>query len=274
MYDFNRCKLCGHDDAVPTYRLKDSTVYVCRGCGFHYIDHLDEMPVETGGHGVTLLDQKSRNYIENRLVSNGRQQRLNLALVKKYCRLQEADCLDIGAGAALFANYLKEEGGKVQGIEPQKIFREFALSRFGIPLHRETVDGELWQKDHADFFQIVTMWDVLEHVNFPAETVRDAFTVTRPGGWLFLDTPCRDALFYRMSEWAYRISNGSKARLLSSLYSSKPFHHKQMFTSDQLVQLVKSAGYAVVSKQNPFIRVQNKVVLVCRKPSGACRTSE
>ena len=96
--------------------------------------------------------------------------------------------------------------------------------------------------------------------------VQDAYNVIKPGGWLFLDTPRRDALFYRISEWSYRLSGGANSRLLGSLYSPLPFRHKQMFTLRQLLKLVEKIGFSVVCKHSSFFKPHNKMVLVCRKP--------
>lgn len=266
MYDFNCCKLCAKDNAIPTYTLKDSTVYVCAACGFHFIDHLDSMPPDTPDDAPPVLDRKSSDYIDGKLIANRIQLTQNLELVKQYLPLSGAHCLDIGAGAGLFSHLLAEAGGVPQGIEPQKIFREFALKRFGIVLNGEIIDGRRWQHDCAGFFDCVTLWDVIEHVNFPAETLRDAYNVTKAGGWLFLDTPRRDSLFYKIAEWSYRFSNGSKTRIFESIYSPLPFRHKQLFTLQQLTLLLETIGFTVICLNSSFFMPHNKTVLVCRKP--------
>ena len=266
MYDFNRCKLCASNTAKPAYKLKKATVYACAACGFHFIDHLDSMPSGLPDETTKDLDRKAWDYIEGKLPANGNQLRKNLLLVKRHLSLSGADCLDIGAGAGMFAHLLAEAGASVHGIEPQGIFREFARLKFGIELNGETIDARHWQKGFAGFFDLVTLWDVLEHVNFPAETLRNAYNVTKHGGWLFLDTPRRDALFYRVGEWSYRVSGGANPLFLESLYSPLPFRHKQIFTLRQLLQLVETIGFSVISVNSSLFRPHNKIVLVCRKP--------
>ncbi|MDD2542073.1 MAG: methyltransferase domain-containing protein, partial [Desulfuromonadaceae bacterium] len=113
---------------------------------------------------------------------------------------------------------------------------------------------------------VVTLWDVLEHVNFPAENLQNAYNVIKAGGWLFLDTPRRDTLFYRISEWSYHLRGGTNPQLLGSLYSPLPFRHKQIFTLRQLLKLVERIGFSVTSIQSSFFQPHNKMVLVCRKP--------
>ncbi|NTV48042.1 MAG: class I SAM-dependent methyltransferase [Geobacteraceae bacterium] len=265
MYDFSRCKLCAATAASRTYELAKTTVYACSACGFHYISHLDSLPAESTGNPAQTLNQKAWDYIESRLPGNGKQLKKNLDLVSHHLSLTGSYCLDIGAGAGLFPRLLADSGAFVHGIEPQGIFREFAQRKFGIDLNEETIESRHWQQGFTNFFDVVTLWDILEHVNFPSETLQNAYNVTKPGGWLFLDTPRRDALYYRISEWAYRLSGGKNALFLESLYSPLPFRHKQIFTLRQLVQLVKSIGYTVISLHNNVLQPQNKMVLVCQK---------
>ena len=260
-YDFRRCKLCGSDAASPKYLLKKTTVYACSACDFHFINHLDTLPPAS-----SPLDRQAWDYIEGRLPASEKQLRKNLLLVQRHLALSGLHCLDIGAGAGVFAHLLSEAGALVQGIEPQGIFREFAQRKFGLALHAETIDAPHWQQDCVGFFDVVTLWDVFEHVNFPVETLQSAYNVLKPGGWLFLDTPRRDALFYRASEWSYRMSSGTNPLLLESLYSPRPFRHKQLFTRRQLLDLMGKIGFSVMHMHSSFLPSHNKMVLVCRKP--------
>ena len=265
-YDLSRCKLCATYAARPKYKLEKTTVYVCGACDFHFINHLDSLPSGHPGDATPPLDRKTWDYIEGRLPGSERQLRKNLLLVKRHITLSGAHCLDIGAGTGLFAHLLAEAGAVVQGIEPQAIFREFARQKYGLALNGETIDARHWQEGFDGFFDAVTLWDVFEHVNFPAETLQDAYNIIKPGGRLFLDTPRRDALFYRISEWSYRLSGGANSRLLGSLYSPLPFRHKQMFTLRQLQTLVERIGFSVAGVQSSFFQPYNRMVLVCRKP--------
>jgi len=264
-YDFSRCKLCARYAARPKYQLKKTAVYACAACDFHFINHLDSLPSGHPGAAAHPLDRKARDYIEGRLPASERQLRKNLLLVKRHISLSGAHCLDIGAGAGLFAHLLAEAGAVVQGIEPQAIFREFARQKYGLALNGETIDARHWQQGFGGFFDVVTLWDVFEHVNFPAETLQDAYQVMKPGGWLFLDTPRRDALYYRISEWSYRLSGGANSRLLGSLYSPLPFRHKQMFTLRQLLALAERIGFSVAGVHSSLFQPHSRMVLVCRK---------
>jgi SAM-dependent methyltransferase len=265
-YDFSRCKLCATNAASPRYKLKSTTVYACAACDFHFINHLDSLSPGPPGDTTKTLDRKAWDYIEGRLPDSTNQLRKNLHLVNRHVSLSGAHCLDIGAGAGLFAHLLTDAGAIVHGIEPQSIFREFAQRKFGIALNWETIDARYWQTGFSGFFDVITLWDVLEHVNFPAETLLNTYNITKPGGWLFLDTPRRDALYYRISELSYRFSGGENPLFLESLYSPLPFRHKQIFTLRQLLKLLERTGFSVMNMHSSFFQPQNKMVLVCRKP--------
>ena len=120
----------------------------------------------------------------------------------------------------------------------------------------------------------MTLWDVIEHVNFPVEAMEAVQRVLRPGGMLFIDTPSREAASYRFSEWFYRITGGKISLYLDSFYSAAPFGHKQIFRPGQLTQLAQKAGFDVVSLKygyedrtglSSFVRPRNRLVLVCRR---------
>ena len=261
MYDFSRCKLCG-ESASPKYKLKQMVLYACAQCDFHFIDALDALPAEQPD--TILLTEKARNYIEKQLPQNAVQLKKNLAFVKSQFDLSGKHCLDIGSGAGQFSSFLQEEGGKPQGIEPQQIFREFAQKRYQLDLKRELVEDYYRQDGYVGHFDLVTLWDTLEHVNFPAETLQAAFNLLKPGGFLFLDTPSRESIFYRASEWSYRISSGAKPALLNRLYSPKAYRHKQIFTKKQLWRLLEDCGFSDITLSTVH-RSKNKMVVVCRK---------
>jgi len=265
-YDFRRCKLCGEMAAAPRYHLKNTDLLVCANCDFHFIAHLDTLPTAASDQEGRTLDVTAWNFIEGKLKQNRRQLTKRLAVVIEQLPLNGKAALDIGAGVGLFSHMLKDVGAVAEGIEPQRIFREFAQEKFGLTLRAETIDAPFWQEGFVEHFDLVTLWDTLEHLNFPVETLRDAARVLKPGGLLFLDTPSRDSFYYKISEWSYRLSKGTNPLFLSSLYSPKPFRHKQIFTVRQLIDLVEKLNFEVVAKnRSGLFDPGNKIVLVAKK---------
>jgi len=262
VYDFNQCKCCGRRSGTPKYTLKNMLLYACSECDFHYTDILDEL--ENGDTDSRRLTGDEIDFIESRLEQNTRQMQLNLEFVRQFTDVAGLKCLDVGCGAGVFPALLKHAEAGVSAIEPQPLLREFCRTRYNISPHHELVDSAYWQRGFVRHFDIVTLWDTLEHVNFPAQTIAGISRVMKPGGHLFLDTPARESLSYRLSAWSYRISAGRNPLMLNSLYSDKRFGHKQIFTQKQLWELLEKNGFSIIGRST-LHRSKNKHVIVCQK---------
>ncbi len=265
-YNFQRCKLCGEMAAEPTYNLADSTVYCCQNCHFHFLDRLDCNSKDFDN--TIQLNNKHRNYIESRLDENSYLHLKRLTFVQQHTDLSGCKALDIGAGLGQFQRLLNDQGVEAEGIEPSSIRRDYALEKFGMALHSKLVDDDYWQAGFAQYFDLITLWDVIEHVDFPRETLESAIKLLKPGGMLFLDTPSREILSYRLSQQFYRFSPVKMTLFLPSFYSTAPYGHKQIFTLQQLTKLFKSFNLEIAYSARSYSKKwfsNNKIILAGRK---------
>jgi 2-polyprenyl-6-hydroxyphenyl methylase/3-demethylubiquinone-9 3-methyltransferase len=270
MQNFLRCKLCGEESAAPLYKLQDMVVHACCRCDLHFIDYLDELSAEREDRGV--LEEKARKFIDERLPSIEGLLTPRIALLANYLELCGARCLDIGAGVGQFIQRLNAAGAQGYGIEPSRLRRQFAAERFGLKLHPEPVENRCWER-FSDYFDAVTLWEVIEHVNDPLATVRGACRLLKTGGLIFLETPSRTAPAYRLSEWCYRLSRGQFPLFLGNFYAPIPFGHKQIFTPGQLSALMESNGFQVIFRGNAFpgdaqrtaLSPRDKIILIGQK---------
>ena len=104
------------------------------------------------------------------------------------------------------------------------------------------LEDRFWDQK-AGYYDVVTFWDVIEHVNFPVETLQAANRVLRDGGVVIMDTPRRDAAYHRIGESSSFLSGGKWPTLLKSMYNSTPFGHKQIFSEEDCRRLVDLAGF-------------------------------
>lgn len=260
MYNFTQCKLCGHLSGALKYKLKGMALYACNQCDFHYTDRLDEFD-ETEPRSLSRSEQQ---YIESQLEQNTQQLTVNLNLVQQHTDLSATNCLDVGCGAGVFPELLRGAGATVHAIEPQPLFCQFSQQHFNFTPHCERADHPFWQQNFTEHFDVITLWDTLEHVNFPVETIAAISPLIKPQGLLFLDTPARESFPYRLSEWAYRFSRGHNPLMLNTLYSSKRFGHKQIFNQPQLWRLVEQHGFTVIGRSTLHNK-KRKHVIVCQK---------
>ena len=231
--------------AMLAYKLKNANVYVSAN-GFHFTDYLDpvgEIPIEID---ASRLTKEESAYIETQLQANLKKFKNQTAIVRKYISLNNAKVLDIGCGGGLFLSMLKGEGAQVTGIELSDSRAQYAKTKHDLEIHKYPIESEFWQKDYADHFDAVTLWDVIEHVNYPGETLQSAVNVLKPGGLLLIDTPCRDSFYHRFGELTYRLTRGKYPTFLNAMYSSHLFGHKQIFSTAEMRKLFDSIGLEVI----------------------------
>lgn len=265
-YNFHNCKLCGQASARPSYDLGDPTIYVCGHCDFHFIDHLDGPATSMDATGA--LNEQARKYIDQRREESAAFHRARLQLIQEKIDLSHSLCLDIGAGLGQFQLLLAEQGATTEGIEPSAVRRAYAQERFGIELKAELIDHAYWQQHQRAAFDLISLWDVLEHVDFPRETLQAAVRLLKPGGLLALDTPSREVPAYRLSQWLYRLSRGRVSLFLPSYYSSARFGHKQIFSHQQVLQMFNRLGLEIVAQPCAYAargRSGRKIIVVGRK---------
>lgn len=227
----------------PKYKLANANVFVSSG-GFHYIDHLDpmtEVSPEIDGSGLTEAEIV---YIEKSLQSNPERLENQVAAVRRHTSIEGKRILDIGCGGGLFLATLKREGAIVTGVELSDSRAFYARNKHGFDVIKRTIEDNYWSQFHGTF-DIVTLWDVIEHVNYPLSTIQTAAKLLKPGGVLLIDTPCRDAFYHRFGELTYALSGGRFPTFLNAMYSAKPFGHKQILSLAEMRSLFEAAGLNV-----------------------------
>ncbi|MBK6791844.1 MAG: class I SAM-dependent methyltransferase [Anaerolineales bacterium] len=227
----------------PTYKLTQANVYVSPG-GFHYIDHLDPMEEVSPTIDGSGLTDAEVTYIEKSLQSNPERLDNQLAAVKRHLTIAGKKALDIGCGGGLFLAQLKAAGANVTGVELSDTRAFYAKTKYGFEVLKRTIEDEYWKNFYGSF-DIVTLWDVIEHVNYPMATVQAAARMLKPGGILLIDTPCRDAFYHRFGEFTYKLSGGRFPTFLNTMYSAKPFGHKQILSLTEMKGLFEAAGLEV-----------------------------
>ena len=232
-------------DTKLTYKLRNAEVYVSAG-GFHFIDYLDPVEDISPEIDASQLTDETSAYIETQLQANASKFNKQADTVRKHLPTPNAKVLDIGCGGGLFLSLLKAQGAEVTGIELSDSRAQYAKSKHALEIYKHPIESDFWQKGYANHFDAVTLWDVIEHVNYPFETLQSAANVLKPGGLLLIDTPCRDSFYHRFGEITYRLSGGKFPTFLNAMYSSHLFGHKQIFSTIEMKSLFEDAGLEVI----------------------------
>ncbi len=136
--------------------------------------------------------------------------------------------LDVGAHLGVFVEVALDRGWDAEGIEPSRWAVREAQAR-GLPVTR----GALAELEAAPgAFDVMTMWDVIEHFPDPLAEVRRAHELLRPGGTLAISTMDVDAPI---------------ARLLGRRWPWYMEMHLVYFSRRTLARMVEAAGFEVLN---------------------------
>lgn len=100
--------------------------------------------------------------------------------------------LDIGCCRGEFVALAVEHGYEAYGVDMVPAFVEYAKSSYGERF--ALVDSDMAaavEKLGVATFDIITLWDVIEHIDEPIDFCHNLKKLLRPGGSIFLRTPNR-----------------------------------------------------------------------------------
>ncbi|RYZ28325.1 MAG: class I SAM-dependent methyltransferase [Chitinophagaceae bacterium] len=111
--------------------------------------------------------------------------------------------LDIGCGIGLFLKEAKKRGWEVYGTE----YTDKAMAmckEIGINMQQGKLDPSLYE---PEMFDVVTSFEVMEHINNPQEEVKNIKAVLRKGGLFYFTTPNFNSLERFYLKGKYNIVN-------------------------------------------------------------------
>jgi 2-polyprenyl-3-methyl-5-hydroxy-6-metoxy-1,4-benzoquinol methylase len=147
--------------------------------------------------------------------------------------------LDVGAYIGVFVDIAQKAGWDACGVEPSRWGVEIAQQN-NLPVIEGTLDSpELQGKQ----FDVVTMWDVIEHVDDPKGELEKAYALTKPGGWIVAHTMDIDSL---------------TAKLMGRRWPWLMTMHIHYFSQKTLGQMITDVGYKVVwsGAQGRYLRMK------------------
>lgn len=169
------CILCSSVDIYSITKYSNSYLYGCRNCKFKFSGAI---PSEKE------LIEHYKGY--------GRNDYLSPITIKRYNELLDTfekyrkknNLIDVGCGIGYFAEEAIKRGWNVYGTE----YTEDAISiceNKNIIMHK----GILNPKNYDVKFDIITSFEVIEHINNPQEEIKNYSKILRKGGLFYCTTP-------------------------------------------------------------------------------------
>jgi 2-polyprenyl-3-methyl-5-hydroxy-6-metoxy-1,4-benzoquinol methylase len=282
------CRACGSNLAKLLFIIGDNRVVRCSDCSHVFLDIVHD------AQSIQLMYESYEAGMDFYFEGPDDEVIQNIDTYLKrstdYCQASANGCrlLDIGCGAGILLGRAKALGLIPEGVEISEQLAHTAEKKVGTTIYRAFL-GNL--ELPPETFDIVTMYDLIEHLQDPAAELKLVYRLLRPGGILFVLTPNNDALMRRIARWACTVSFHRFSRPLQVLYYNK---HLSYFTGHSLNILLNRAGFQVVRSETrnqevsrlaltnlerlavrtiflaskPFGSLGGKLVVWARKPAG------
>jgi len=241
------CPRCSSGKYLRVVRVRLSWICECLACGSLYT-----FPSPQPNYTRSDADSRKNFQIYKdvywpKRINSGRRFLKDAAIYSQVNRL-----LDVGSGWGFFLDEARNQGWQVQGIEIAQDQAEWARSNLGLDI-RQSFN----QLQEAQF-DVITLWDVLEHIPDTFKILEDCRRCLRSGGLLFIKTPNAAGLTAKPAWW-----NRGFFLLYSNLvYPANPYEHIYHFTFQFLHKELQDAAFSVVHKQ--FFQDWNEMVFAGR----------
>lgn len=235
------CPLCEANDARVRYTLPDAllglpgifTMVECQECGLLYQNPRPSLD-EIGFYYPPDYDPfvtppwSNPNRLQQISLLYGIKKRWKLVERHAPRRAGRRSVLDVGCATGVFLAAGSDNWQKA-GVELTAEATQIARSLFGLAVYEGTLEQTALD---GQKFDVITMWDVLEHLHEPQASLRRVHKLLRPDGIFVARIPSRSSLDSRL--WG---------RYWAGL--DQPRH---MFVPDeaQLRQLLERSGFRVV----------------------------
>lgn len=236
--EYRNCPYCGKDDFEVVFesnmkaddlRQRVETVYMipggkrgrhvrCRNCRLVYVN-----PIEKAGEIEESYHQRSSAdaaVVQDSRLSVARSQ---IALIARYGHGQSL--LDIGCGEGFFLSMAARSGYSVRGVDLSSDAAEYARRTFGVDVEAKSLEEMQFAENS---FDVVTLWQVLEHVPYPLGLLKEVHRILRPRGLLIVSTPDFD---------------GAPARVLRTRWWDITRLHINHFTGETLTAILQKAQF-------------------------------
>ncbi|WP_322793426.1 class I SAM-dependent methyltransferase [Bellilinea sp.] len=212
--EYTNCNFCNCNEYVSVNQIPDLLLgnlsnkfsfVKCVNCGLIYqnprVTQQDILKFYPDSYESYQPINLNSSWLMGKILRYGLQKRKGFVL--KY--RNSGKLLDIGCATGDFLDEVSHYGKNTQwdlyGVEISKYAAELASRKKYLNIFNTTLE-DCGFPDH--FFDVITLWDVLEHLYDPAGSLSEINRILKPGGLLILRVPNFNSLdrIIFQSEWA------------------------------------------------------------------------
>ncbi len=225
------CCVCDNKnpaDFKVLYQKEKFSVVECNKCSFTFIPPYFRKQISYENYKDENVANAVRN--GNNFVKIERH-KLRYDLIKKY--KPSGSLFDLGAGWGHFMLTGQMLGYDVYGIEISE--QPYLYSKNDLKLPVDHIDFFDMKEDKK--FDIVTMWDVLEHIDKADDVIAKCARITAKDGYIVIQVPQIDSYFAKKHKDNWKMMG---------------LDHVNYFGKKTITQLLKKHGYEVKTIKSSF----------------------
>ncbi|MDD5643832.1 MAG: class I SAM-dependent methyltransferase [bacterium] len=152
---------------------------------------------------------------------------------------------DVGFGMGFLLEKSRRRKWECKGIDFSDEYYNYAKETLGL----DVVKAELSEfRGRDEEFDVIVLWDVIEHLDNPGDSLGRLRGMLKNGGMLAIATPNEKSLIAFIAKFIYRATFGLVKGPLSSIYV---LEHPLFFDNNSLRKLLERNGFNIVlSKQD------------------------
>ncbi|MGB1287951.1 MAG: class I SAM-dependent methyltransferase [Aggregatilineales bacterium] len=183
------CNLCGHRETAPYCPENGRGLVQCQHCELVYVgsqpdaDELHALYSESYFHNDESGEVGYSDYIGDE-INIRKTSRKRLKHLSQF--ITGGRMMDVGCAMGFFIDEASKQGFDVEGLDVSQFATEYVEKHFGHEVHTGSL---LVQDFESSAYDMVTMYDVIEHVPDPKAYMEKVADMLKPGGIYELATP-------------------------------------------------------------------------------------
>lgn len=224
------CPSC-ESGAIKFFTRKNShNIYGCKHCKLLFVWPLPENTANIYLDDYFKGAQRGFGYVDYDQDKSTMLSTFNECLGKIEKILpNKGDLLDVGAATGYFIKTAENRGWKVEGLEISQYAVDQARKK-NLNVQQGMLSTAIYQPES---FNLVTLWDVVEHLPNPRSDLLKVCNILKHGGVVAINTPDTSSFFAKLT--------GKYWHLLV------PPEHLIYFNPKNLADLLKRSGFEVLS---------------------------
>ena len=181
------CIICGKQEWRQYQKLGRYSVLRCQNCGVgQTYPRPPEKDIIEGNQSIYTAKQREPIYKKRAKELTNRYNRF-LSEIENLQVVSEKKILDVGCGMGFFLSVAKENGYDTYGVELSQEMVEYARTQLALTNIYSGTLGTIQLPEK--YFDIITLWDVLEHISDPQSFLKDVSEFLKDEGILAVQSP-------------------------------------------------------------------------------------